>query len=228
MHKRVGYAVGVASDEVRRHGLNLAKLTRLIEALADLVVPHYSQMDAANFVIRRFILVPALAASIVFLYNQPSWMRMFYLPLPQWGIYLGGILGICGIMLLTWVHVLLDKQWSARLQLRNDHLLIRSGPYSRIRRPMYTALFTIYLSVRNFSAASFRVRLPGFCSDLTPYSPVQFLGYIIQAVRIRGQTAACKRIGRIRMGPYGSVGERPVMAVPIKTQNPRPRDEPYL
>jgi phosphoglycolate phosphatase-like HAD superfamily hydrolase len=43
-HKKGGYAVGVASDEVRRYGLNLAKRTRLIEAGADLIVPDYSQM----------------------------------------------------------------------------------------------------------------------------------------------------------------------------------------
>jgi bifunctional ADP-heptose synthase (sugar kinase/adenylyltransferase)/phosphoglycolate phosphatase-like HAD superfamily hydrolase len=44
-HKRGGYAVGVASDEVRRYGLNLSKRTRLIEAGADLIVPDYSQLD---------------------------------------------------------------------------------------------------------------------------------------------------------------------------------------
>ena len=44
-HKREGYTIGVASDEVRRYGLNAAKRTRLIEAGADLVVPDYSQIE---------------------------------------------------------------------------------------------------------------------------------------------------------------------------------------
>ena len=44
-HKRGGYAVGVASNEIRRHGLNLSKRRRLIEAGADLIVPDFSQMD---------------------------------------------------------------------------------------------------------------------------------------------------------------------------------------
>ncbi len=44
-HKKGGYAVGVASNEIRRHGLNLAKRTRLIEAGADLVIPDFCQMD---------------------------------------------------------------------------------------------------------------------------------------------------------------------------------------
>ena len=44
-HKKGGYTIGVASDEIRRYGLNLAKRTRLIEAGADLIVPDYSQVD---------------------------------------------------------------------------------------------------------------------------------------------------------------------------------------
>jgi beta-phosphoglucomutase-like phosphatase (HAD superfamily) len=44
-HKKGGYTIGVASDEIRRYGLSIAKRTRLIEAGADLIVPDYSQMD---------------------------------------------------------------------------------------------------------------------------------------------------------------------------------------
>jgi phosphoglycolate phosphatase-like HAD superfamily hydrolase len=43
--KRGGLAVGVASDEVRRFGLNSAKRRRLIRAGADLIVPDFSQAD---------------------------------------------------------------------------------------------------------------------------------------------------------------------------------------
>jgi bifunctional ADP-heptose synthase (sugar kinase/adenylyltransferase)/phosphoglycolate phosphatase-like HAD superfamily hydrolase len=42
-HKRGGFAVGVASDEVRRYGWNTAKRGRLIEAGADIIIPDYSQ-----------------------------------------------------------------------------------------------------------------------------------------------------------------------------------------
>jgi phosphoglycolate phosphatase-like HAD superfamily hydrolase len=44
-HKRGGFAVGVASDEVRRFGMNWDKRTRLIRAGADLVIPDFSQLD---------------------------------------------------------------------------------------------------------------------------------------------------------------------------------------
>ncbi|MHC4443566.1 MAG: PfkB family carbohydrate kinase [Planctomycetota bacterium] len=45
-HKRGGITVGVASDEVRRFGLNNAKRTRLIRAGADLIVPDFTQLDS--------------------------------------------------------------------------------------------------------------------------------------------------------------------------------------
>ncbi len=40
-----GIAVGIASDEIRRHGLNSEKRTRLIRAGAHLVIPDFSQAD---------------------------------------------------------------------------------------------------------------------------------------------------------------------------------------
>jgi rfaE bifunctional protein kinase chain/domain len=43
--KQGGFGVGVASDEVRRFGLNQAKRTRLILAGASLIIPDFSQAD---------------------------------------------------------------------------------------------------------------------------------------------------------------------------------------
>ena len=44
--KRGGTAVGIASDEVRRYGLDPEKRARLVKAGADLIVPDFSQADA--------------------------------------------------------------------------------------------------------------------------------------------------------------------------------------
>lgn len=43
INKRGGIAVGIASDEVRRFGLNQSKRSRLIRAGADIIIPDYSQ-----------------------------------------------------------------------------------------------------------------------------------------------------------------------------------------
>jgi rfaE bifunctional protein kinase chain/domain len=44
-HKRGGTTAGVASNELRRYGLNQAKRTRLIKAGADIIVPDFSQPE---------------------------------------------------------------------------------------------------------------------------------------------------------------------------------------
>jgi phosphoglycolate phosphatase-like HAD superfamily hydrolase len=44
--KRGGLTVGIASDELRRYGLNPGKRSRLIRAGADIIVPDFSQLDA--------------------------------------------------------------------------------------------------------------------------------------------------------------------------------------
>jgi len=42
-HKKGGIAIGIASNELRRFGLNESKRTRLIKAGADLIIPDFSQ-----------------------------------------------------------------------------------------------------------------------------------------------------------------------------------------
>lgn len=43
--KSDGIAVGIASDEIRRHGLNLEKRSRLIKAGAHIIIPDFAQAD---------------------------------------------------------------------------------------------------------------------------------------------------------------------------------------
>jgi rfaE bifunctional protein kinase chain/domain len=44
--KRGGLSIGIASDEIRRFGLNPRKRKRLIQAGADIIIPDYSQLEA--------------------------------------------------------------------------------------------------------------------------------------------------------------------------------------
>jgi rfaE bifunctional protein kinase chain/domain len=44
-NKRSGLTIGVASNELRRYGLNESKRTRLIKAGADVIIPDFSQME---------------------------------------------------------------------------------------------------------------------------------------------------------------------------------------
>jgi protein-S-isoprenylcysteine O-methyltransferase Ste14 len=100
-----------------------------------------------NFVVRRFLLLPLLIVSIwIYYFSYPFWMNIFQLFVPETILWIVFFFGIAGTTFLIWVHLSLGKEWSANLMIKNEHTLIKSGPYSKIRHPMYTSLFIIYLS----------------------------------------------------------------------------------
>jgi protein-S-isoprenylcysteine O-methyltransferase Ste14 len=53
---------------------------------------------------------------------------------------LGVILTWWGIGLAVWARYHLAEYWSARVTIKEGHQLIRTGPYSRLRHPIYTGL----------------------------------------------------------------------------------------
>lgn len=91
------------------------------------------------FALRGFLALffPAL----VFFALDPPWFRALALPLPGSLRWAGVGMGIASLALWTWTHVALGPLWSGQLQLREGHRLVTSGPYSRVRHPMYTAIF---------------------------------------------------------------------------------------
>ncbi len=57
---------------------------------------------------------------------------------------IGGIIMLSSTLLLHKVHQSLGENFSARLELQVNHQLIQTGPYKKIRHPMYTTGF-LYL-----------------------------------------------------------------------------------
>jgi len=70
-----------------------------------------------------------------------AWIDVFMFMLPDWLRWIGFALGILSVAFMTWTQVTLDTQWSAQLQLTKDHHLITTGPYARMRHPLYTSMF---------------------------------------------------------------------------------------
>jgi protein-S-isoprenylcysteine O-methyltransferase Ste14 len=56
-----------------------------------------------------------------------------------------------GIGLAIWARYHLAEYWSARVTIKEDHKLIRTGPYARLRHPIYTGL-SLRRSVRPSSS----------------------------------------------------------------------------
>ena len=82
----------------------------------------------------------------------PPWWTWTHLPLGELTQWLGIILAIPPICFLVWVHRHLDTQWSIALELREEHKLITSGPYKRIRHPMYLGIFVYTIGLMLISS----------------------------------------------------------------------------
>ena len=52
----------------------------------------------------------------------------------------GSILIWMGIGLAIWARYHLAEYWSARITIKEDHQLIRTGPYARLRHPIYSGI----------------------------------------------------------------------------------------
>jgi protein-S-isoprenylcysteine O-methyltransferase Ste14 len=52
-----------------------------------------------------------------------------------------------GFALAVWARRTLGSNWSGEVRIATGHQLVRSGPYRRIRHPIYTALLTMYLGI---------------------------------------------------------------------------------
>lgn len=84
--------------------------------------------------------------------NVFDWASVELHPFWQWQ---GIIVGFGSIAMLYWVHHHLSVNWSPRLELRQGHELITTGPYARIRHPMYSAFFLLNYSVLLLTANLF-------------------------------------------------------------------------
>jgi protein-S-isoprenylcysteine O-methyltransferase Ste14 len=97
-----------------------------------------------------FLTLIVLVGLYVVVPGEPDWL---VLPLPVWLRGLGAALGVFGLLFLIRVHSALREYWSTVLQLRKEHALITTGPYRRMRHPMYSALMVCFLSLALVSAA---------------------------------------------------------------------------
>jgi protein-S-isoprenylcysteine O-methyltransferase Ste14 len=50
-----------------------------------------------------------------------------------------------GMLFACWARVFLGGNWSASVTLKQDHTLVRSGPYRIVRHPIYTGLLVALL-----------------------------------------------------------------------------------
>jgi protein-S-isoprenylcysteine O-methyltransferase Ste14 len=92
------------------------------------------------FVVRVLLFFSLLAGVGVYVFNPPGLGR-WLVPLPDWLRWIGFAVAMASLGLWTWAQATLGVEWSPQLRLREGHRLVTAGPYSRVRHPLYTAMF---------------------------------------------------------------------------------------
>src|SRR5579871_3757828 len=78
-----------------------------------------------------------------------SYLLLWAVPatdVPWWRIALALVFAVIGIV-TAWLAVShLGKQWRVDAALNADHALVRSGPYTIVRHPIYASMFAMLLA----------------------------------------------------------------------------------
>ena len=95
-----------------------------------------------------------MIGTILYIIN-PEWMGWSVIQLPEWLRWSGVIIALLGFALLQWSQSTLGESWSDSPRLMEGHQMVTSGPYRRIRHPIYTSFLLILGSTFLISASWF-------------------------------------------------------------------------
>ncbi|MEM6555422.1 MAG: protein-S-isoprenylcysteine O-methyltransferase [Pseudomonadota bacterium] len=92
------------------------------------------------------LLVGIGGTGLPILYLVTGWPGYADVQAPLWLPVIGLLLLIPGLWLFWRSHADLGRNWSVTTELREEHTLISNGVYKRIRHPMYSAIWLIFLA----------------------------------------------------------------------------------
>ena len=88
----------------------------------------------------------AIGALLLAFERQPLlWLSERFLPLSTAFYWIGLVMLATGLALAVWARRHLGRNWSGIVTVKQDHELIRSGPYGLARHPIYTGLLLAIL-----------------------------------------------------------------------------------
>ena len=95
----------------------------------------------------RFAHLLPLGLAIILISVPPhaGWAGGRFLP-RLWAFYwLGVALVVVGMGFACWARVHIGRNWSAVVTVKQDHEMVRSGPYAIVRHPIYSGLLLALL-----------------------------------------------------------------------------------
>ena len=69
-----------------------------------------------------------------------GWLGTRFVPASDASGWTGATLAVAGVALAIWARWHIGGNWSGTVTLKEGHELIRTGPYRRIRHPIYTGI----------------------------------------------------------------------------------------
>jgi protein-S-isoprenylcysteine O-methyltransferase Ste14 len=85
--------------------------------------------------------IPVTAGLLLMILRYlPQPMNAVVIPTTDWTLALGDAICVLGLFVTIWARVTLAGNWSADVTFKQDHELIRTGPYQFVRHPIYTGL----------------------------------------------------------------------------------------
>lgn len=91
----------------------------------------------------RLLHIGFMAFGFVLLYSaDPRFgaLNRRFLPDQPWIGVLGAALALAGVAFAIWARWHIGKNWSGTVTIKQEHELIRTGPYRHIRHPIYTGI----------------------------------------------------------------------------------------
>lgn len=102
---------------------------------------------------QRLATVAVLVAGAALIFQQSGpfgRLNTRFVPDREWIKGCGELLVAAGVSVAIWARWHIGQFWSARVTLKEDHQLIQSGPYARVRHPIYTGVLVAMMGTALF------------------------------------------------------------------------------
>ena len=73
------------------------------------------------------------------------WLYRQLWPSGVWSFSIGAVVTVAGLLFAVWARQHLGGNWSRAVTIKQDHELITTGPYAKVRHPIYTGILTGFL-----------------------------------------------------------------------------------
>lgn len=76
--------------------------------------------------------------------SLPSPFDRLLVPHTTSSAWIGAVLSVSGLVFAIWARVILGRNWSGVITLKEGHELIERGPYRIVRHPIYTGILAMF------------------------------------------------------------------------------------